>query len=247
MQINYWQTFYEEGYYHIYNRSNGNAPIFDNIDDCEDFLERFKNLISPYCDTLAFCLMSNHFHFVLFFKPINETLRTYIEEDKTVAAQNFINDKTPFNDFIVAQFARLFQGFSKYYNIKYGRVGNLFQKKFKRIQQNTTENVVSRICYTHHNPIHHDAASFYDAYKNSSFLSFLSKNETIIAKKHTFYLFNEIEKVNINYAKKYFETGIFEYADNLDDTTIQFLNVHAVFHKEWLDKKRWTDFDEMED
>ncbi len=86
MQINYWQTLYEESYYHIYNRSNGSEPIFRKAEDAKDFLQRFSQLIAPYCDTLAYCLMQNHFHFVLYFKPMTEELKAQIQKENTVVA-----------------------------------------------------------------------------------------------------------------------------------------------------------------
>ncbi len=157
----------------------------------------------------------------------------------------YVEDKVTFDEFIVSQFARLFLGFSKGYNAKHKRAGNLFQKKFKRIEQKTIERLVSRICYVHHNPIHHDAVSFYDAAFFSSFNSFLSSGKTNIAKAHTFSIFNQLSAItsNIDY-KKPFETGIFEYPTTLNGTDItHFLCLHALFHKEWLEKKNWEDLD----
>jgi REP element-mobilizing transposase RayT len=247
MQIDYWQPFKEEGYYHIYNRSNGKELIFKYAEDANEFLKRFSELVAPYCDVLAYCLMSNHFHFVLYCKPIDEVLKERVAKENSNMAKMFLENQATYNDFLVAQFARLFLGFSKYYNLKFKRNGNLFQKKFKRIQQKTLTKVVSRICYVHHNPLHHDAASFYDGYQFSSFNAYLNEKPTKIAKDLTFSIFKELptELLEIN-TNALFETGIYDFPDALDNTQQKFLFMHTQFHKEWLEKKSWEDFDDLD-
>jgi putative transposase len=236
MQINYWQTLEEGEYYHIYNRSNGKVPIFKNLEDADDFLHRWSNLVAPYCETLAYCLMTNHFHFIICFKNVDNTLKEQIKAENTVAAQDYLGDKTTFNDFIVAQIGRLQLGFSKYFNVKYEREGNLFQKKFKRIHLNTIEKIVDKICYVHHNPIHHDAVSFYDAWKYSSFSAFLRHKPTKIAIKSVYSCTNQLlRSIDLNrITNKPMETGILEFPESANSNVLHFLSLHALFHIEWL-------------
>jgi putative transposase len=248
MQINYWQTLQEGGYYHIYNRSNGKEFIFNRSEDKNEFLKRFTDLVVPYCDVLAYCLMGNHFHFVLYCKPLNDDLKQGISKENTAIARNFLEEEVDYNDFLVSQFARLFLGFSKYYNNKYERNGNLFQKKFKRIAQETVEKVASRICYVHHNPIHHDAASFYDGYEYSSFNAYLNKKTTKLAKQQRLSFFDNffLDITTINTTVP-FETGIFEISNFHDKSLENFLVYHALFHQEWLEKKKWSDIDALDE
>ena len=51
--------------YHIYNRGNNKQPIFFNRDNYLYFLTKVKRYIVPACDILAWCLMPNHFHFLI--------------------------------------------------------------------------------------------------------------------------------------------------------------------------------------
>ena len=51
--------------YHIFNHANGFENIFVSGENYRFFLEKYKNHISPIAETYAYCLMPNHFHFVL--------------------------------------------------------------------------------------------------------------------------------------------------------------------------------------
>lgn len=56
--------FYEEdATYHIYNRSND--LLFYKRDNYIYFLRKTRNHILPYADVISYCLMPNHFHFLL--------------------------------------------------------------------------------------------------------------------------------------------------------------------------------------
>jgi len=55
---------FEEGHiYHIYNRSN--RKVFPGRENYLFFLNKVHKHIEPCCEILAWCLMPNHFHFLL--------------------------------------------------------------------------------------------------------------------------------------------------------------------------------------
>ena len=51
--------------YHIYNQGNNQETIFYRDSDYKEFLKLFKNYVLPYGKVLAYCLMPNHFHFLI--------------------------------------------------------------------------------------------------------------------------------------------------------------------------------------
>lgn len=51
--------------YHIYNRGNNKQPIFFNDRNYIQFLKTVRNNWKPYCEILCWCLMPNHFHFMI--------------------------------------------------------------------------------------------------------------------------------------------------------------------------------------
>ena len=51
--------------YHIYNRGNNKQPIFFNRENYLYFLKKVQKYLHPVCDILSWCLMPNHFHFLI--------------------------------------------------------------------------------------------------------------------------------------------------------------------------------------
>ena len=51
--------------YHVYNRGNNKTRIFFNEDNYLYLLKKVRNEWLKYCDVVCYCLMPNHFHFML--------------------------------------------------------------------------------------------------------------------------------------------------------------------------------------
>jgi putative transposase len=56
--------------YHIYNQGNNRQKIFYVRDNYLFFLNKLKRHILPYSDILAWCLMPNHFHLLVYVKQV---------------------------------------------------------------------------------------------------------------------------------------------------------------------------------
>lgn len=52
--------------YHIYNQGNNRQKIFFLRENYLFFLNKIKNHILPHADIMAWCLMPNHFHLMLY-------------------------------------------------------------------------------------------------------------------------------------------------------------------------------------
>jgi REP element-mobilizing transposase RayT len=59
-------------FYHIYNRGINSEVLFKHPDYYTEFLELYAKYINPVADTLAYCLMSNHFHLLIRTKEVHE-------------------------------------------------------------------------------------------------------------------------------------------------------------------------------
>ena len=55
-------------YYHIFNRGNNRCNLFEQPAEYEHFLWLYDKYVSPVADTLAWALMRNHFHFLVYIK-----------------------------------------------------------------------------------------------------------------------------------------------------------------------------------
>lgn len=51
--------------YHVYNRGNNKRKIFFNEGNYSFLLDKISKEWKEYCDILCYCLMPNHFHFML--------------------------------------------------------------------------------------------------------------------------------------------------------------------------------------
>lgn len=145
-----------ESYYHLYNRGVDKQNIFKDDEDYKYFLYLLKRHLSnevardtkkrPYknfheeLELLAFCLMPNHLHLLVY--------------------QNSARS--------IEEFSRsLMTSYSMYFNLKYDRVGGLFQGRIKgsKIDDEPYLWHISR--YIHLNPL--DIGMNYDKYPFSSY------------------------------------------------------------------------------
>ncbi|MBS3914691.1 MAG: hypothetical protein KG003_09330 [Bacteroidetes bacterium] len=61
----YFTRFYDQHYYHIYNRCIDRKALFTKAENYRYFLRQFHKYISPVAETHAYCLLGNHFHFLI--------------------------------------------------------------------------------------------------------------------------------------------------------------------------------------
>ena len=117
---------FEKGYiYHIYNQGNNKQKIFFERENYLFFLKKIKTYISPYADILAWCLMSNHFHLMVFVK----------DEVRWVDSQGFtwsealtkICNKRSFNDSI----GIMLRSYTRAINKQKDTSGAVFRRKTK--------------------------------------------------------------------------------------------------------------------
>ncbi len=58
--------FSPDNIYHVYNQGNNRETLFLKEDHYSRFLNLFKGYVLPHCEVLAWCLMPNHFHFMMY-------------------------------------------------------------------------------------------------------------------------------------------------------------------------------------
>jgi len=70
------KMYFETGnIYHIFNQGNNRQKIFFSRDNYIFFLEKVKLFLVPYVDVFAWCLMPNHFHFMVLVKEVEITVK----------------------------------------------------------------------------------------------------------------------------------------------------------------------------
>lgn len=79
--INYREKLFPEKYYHIFNHAVGKEILFRNDENYNFFLKKYNFYISSVADTYAYCLMPNHYHFLMKFKSYKEIIRISEEDE----------------------------------------------------------------------------------------------------------------------------------------------------------------------
>jgi len=109
--------------YHIYNRGNNSQTIFFNRENYLFFLKKIKEYILPYADILAWCLMPNHFHLMVYMNCIEIESREQVSKDKFLIHKRSINDSI----------AILLRSYTSAINNEQDRTGSLFQHRTKSV------------------------------------------------------------------------------------------------------------------
>ncbi len=56
--------YYENIYYHIYNRTNNEETLFRSRENYLYFLKKYRYYLEELLETIGYCLMPTHFHFL---------------------------------------------------------------------------------------------------------------------------------------------------------------------------------------
>ncbi len=138
--------------YHIYNRGNNRQLLFYNQENYKLFLRLIKKYLVPNCDILAFCLMPNHFHFL-----VRANAKSNLPYDKDLA-RSAASHLAPL--LRLSCFSKglqlLLSTYAKTMNKRYHRTGSLFTQntRIKRTSSEALSENYSLWCfiYIHNNP-----------------------------------------------------------------------------------------------
>ena len=123
----YCRTFYEIACYYRSVESRVSFSAFKRLDKDIQW-ELFRKIVEPSTykvSILAYCLMPNHFHFL-------------IEQNVENGIPKFVSD--------------VLNSFTRYYNIANNRVGPLFLPKFKAVPVTRDDQLIHVSRYIHLNP-----------------------------------------------------------------------------------------------
>jgi putative transposase len=175
-----YKQFGQNGYYHIYNRGNGKQDIFLGEKDYKVFIFRlrenlFPELIRQYNQSkparyrrqalpdgafslVTYCLMPNHFHLLVRQNsqlPVTELLK------------------------------KVCVGYSKYFNKSHGRVGALFEHKFRAVKVDSDSYLLWLSAYIHQNPKVAGLVKDLKDWSYSSYLDFIGKRTGTLCVKES--------------------------------------------------------------
>jgi putative transposase len=126
--------------YHIYNRGVNGETLFKAERNYAYFLNLYCRHIQPVAETLAFCLLPNHFHLLV--------------RVKKPASQAFSN---------------LFNAYARTINLAYRRTGPLFERPFRRLPVVVPAHFMRLMVYIHRNPQRHGLIDDFRRWPYSSY------------------------------------------------------------------------------
>ena len=173
-----YKHFGPDTFYHVYNRGTAKHKIFLDKNDHALFLRRLREFLYPeevdrialtkqrlYVRTslpsdsfnlVCYCLMPNHFHFLL-------------RQNTALSISKLIGN--------------LCTSYSKVFNKKYGRVGTLFQDQFKAVPITSNEQLLWVSAYIHRNPLKAGLVSKLEKYAYNSYPDFVGLRNGTLCKK----------------------------------------------------------------
>ncbi|HNV95189.1 MAG TPA: hypothetical protein PKG63_01845 [Bacteroidales bacterium] len=196
-------------YYHIYNHANGFENIFNEERNYYFFLEKYQFYISPIADTLAYCLMPNHFHLLIKIKSEEElrglwsTSQKFADKGSRKTFEKFGVEKGEWNGFekfeaeksITKQFSKLFSCYTQSFNKVYNRRGSLFVPNYKR-KEITSEDYLKQVfIYIHNNPVKHGFVKKPEQWNFSSYNAYIYDEEQFLKKNLILGYFDSVESL----------------------------------------------------
>jgi putative transposase len=164
-------NFQPDTIYHIYNRGNQQQTIFFRRENYIYFLEKIRKYILPNCNMLCWCLMPNHFHFLVY---TNERSAQLLPK-ATIPIQ-----------YLSEGIRLLLSSYAKGIQKQEGFKGNLFQQKTKAktVSSINVNYALTAFHYIHQNPYKAHIVSKMEGWEFSSFSDYAeNRNGTICDKQ----------------------------------------------------------------
>jgi putative transposase len=201
--------FVEGKVYHVYNRTNNKEKLFLNDDNRLFFLKQYAKYITPIADTFCWCLLPNHFHFLIRIKPSEQIVSMLQQRASNLSKEEvrlprvdnlskvvnpeakpltktedrFLKAEISLSELVEYYFKSFFQSYSLAFNKQHKRTGNLFQRPFKRLEVYNERYFTQAIIYIHGNAVKHKIAKDFTTYPWSSYPSIISDKPTLLNKQ----------------------------------------------------------------
>lgn len=159
------EPFEPENWYNVFNHVRGNDKLFETNSDYKIFLELVLKYIKPVAEIYAYCLMPNHFHFLVRFKEV-EIPKSFKKKDVS--------------DYLSHQWGNVQNTYSKKKNYRTGKRGGLFCQSINRNLITSEEYLQMCIVYIYTNPVKHGFCSSPDEWEYCSYNTIVSGRPTKI-------------------------------------------------------------------
>lgn len=185
--------------YHVMMRGNNKEKVFLNDKDKNkmiNILQEKKMSCNYYL--FAYCIMDNHIHLIL---------RQGIEDLPTVIKKIAVS-------------------YAHYYNIEYGRVGHVFQDRYRSENIDSDRYLLAAVRYIHQNPLKAGLGPM-ETYRWSSYAEYLNGSSDLIEIKEVLSIISENEDKALNeFIKMHYENIEDKFIDIEENKRIDYYNVN---------------------
>jgi REP element-mobilizing transposase RayT len=199
-KVNHQAEFLEQRFYHVYNRTVGNEPLFVSDENFRFFLQQYSKYLQPFVETWAYCLLGNHFHLLIRVREVDQVVE--------------MNDGTE-KPMVGDQFRKFFQSYAMAFNKQQHRHGALMTTPYKRIEVSSDAYLKQLVYYIHSNPQKHGYVHDFRNWKWSSYASLVSSADTRLQRQDVLDLFGGLESIILEHN---------DYKDSLTAESLQFID-----------------------
>lgn len=183
--------------FHLVNRGNNKRRLFFKEENYHYFIRKMEKHLKPTCEILAYCLMPNHFHIMIFIKPD--------QDHKKVSKAIQI----------------ILRSFARGINRQEGSVSSLFQQKTGStplLDSTKSINYYPKNCfnYIHKNPVKGNLAEKFEDWPFSSFGEYLGINPIGLVNKKLCADFLDLPRNKKEFYRFSGEGDYNDYGENLD-------------------------------
>jgi len=133
-------------YFHVVDHAIDGREMFYDAGDYKTYLSFFKEALTPEVTVISYCLMPNHFHFLL-------------------------RQNVP--DGISALFEKAHKRYARYYNTKHGFKGRVFRSPLNHRETVDEKYILNACAYIHANPVQANLVNFPEGWEFSNFREYL--------------------------------------------------------------------------
>lgn len=167
------KEFVKGAIFHIYNHAIDNFMLFYDEEDYDHFLNIFKNKLERIPATIfAFCLMPNHYHFL-------------IRQESEIQIYRLFN--------------HAYISYAKYYNNRYNRKGHIFRSPLQHIYVSTKTYLIQLCKYIHLNPVYANLVDKPEDWQYSNYLEWINKRKSQFFKENIHKIYFPDPQDYINY------------------------------------------------
>ena len=178
-------------YYHLFNRGVNRTDIFPEERNFGYFMQLYTKHLAPLVDTFAYCLMRNHFHFLVRIRTnprgLHDPAGLHSDArdlrglaDPVGLAENPVGLVTVDRRMVVQAVSNWLNAYAKAINKAYGRTGPLFEHRLGRRAITSDRYFATLVHYIHCNPQKHGFEKDYRNWLYSSYRALLSDSFTLI-------------------------------------------------------------------